>query len=261
MGRIIRYYEFMRIVDDRKRLSLELKGVCYNAGGSILIRDMSLRIEAEPLTIVLGPNGAGKSLTLRLIHGLIKPDKGKIRWCSSIIPCAARDSYTRPVIFQAMVFQRPVILRRSVLGNALYGLRQHGVKRRVALARAHHALEGVGLAAQAHQSASTLSGGERQRLALARVWAMRPEVLFLDEPTANLDPASTRRVEDIVRLMGEEGTKIIMTTHDIDQARRLADEVVFLHQGTLLEKTPAKDFFTNPQTRAARAFLSGDFLQ
>jgi tungstate transport system ATP-binding protein len=157
-----------------------------------------------------------------------------------------------------MVFQRPVMLRRSVRGNVEYGLKLAGLptaeRRRVALAR----LEAVGLARLARRPARRLSGGEQQRAALARAWALDPALLFLDEPTANLDPAATRLVETIVLAMHGAGTKIVMTTHDLGQARRLADEIVFLHRGRIVEHAPAEKFFAAPASPEAAAFIRGE---
>lgn len=213
-----------------------------------ILSDISFTIEAGPPTLIIGPNGAGKSVLLRLLHGLLTPSAGQVRWAST----AARR--------QAMVFQRPVLLRRTVLANALYPLRLAGVPGAERDARAHAALEMVGLSALAQRPARRLSGGEQQRLALARAAALSPEVLFLDEPCANLDPAATRAVEQIVTALAARGTKIVMTTHDLGQARRLAGEVVFLNRGRLVEKTPAGTFFSQPVTPDAAAFLRGELV-
>lgn len=154
-----------------------------------------------------------------------------------------------------MVFQRPVMLRRSALSNVVYGLKLAGFSARESNLRARDVLEAVGLERQAERAARTLSGGEQQRLALARAWALGPEVLFLDEPTANLDPASTRDVESIIATIHATGTKIIMTTHNLGQARRLGDEILFLSQGRLVERAPVDRFFREPATAQAAAFI------
>lgn len=211
------------------------------------LAEVDLTIAAGAPTLVIGPNGAGKSVLLRLLHGLLRPTAGHVAWAA---PDAARR--------QAMVFQRPVLLRRSVLANAAYPLRLAGIGCAEALARARAALEAVGLAALAERPARALSGGEGQRLALARAAALRPEVLFLDEPCASLDPAAARAVEEIVARMAAQGTKIVMTTHDLPQARRLAGEVLFLHAGRLNAHAPAPRFFDHPATPEAAAFLRGE---
>ena len=218
---------------------------------------MTLELAAGPRTVLLGPNGAGKSLLLRLCHGLLAPTSGRVAWlgpgAGGLSPAALRRR-------QAMVFQRPVLLRRSVAANVDYALSLHGVPRSGRAARVAEALERVGLGALAGRPARVLSGGEQQRLALARAWAIRPEVLFLDEPTASLDPGAALAVEEIIDAFHRAGSKIVMTTHDLGQARRLADEVVFLHRGRLVEHAPADRFFAGPAAPAADAFVAGRLL-
>ncbi len=230
-------------------LPLEAQGLGFHAGPLRILADISLTIAPGAPTIILGPNGAGKSVLLRLLHGLLPPTEGTIGWGGA-----------DPAQRQAMVFQRPVLLRRSALANVLYPLRLAGVPAGERAARATQALDLVGLAALADRPARRLSGGEQQRLALARAAATRPELLFLDEPCASLDPGATRAVEEIVATLAARGTKIVMTTHDLGQARRLAGDVVFLHAGRLLEHTPAAAFFAGPSSPEAAAFLRGDLL-
>ncbi|MFO7309475.1 MAG: ATP-binding cassette domain-containing protein [Pseudomonadota bacterium] len=237
-------------------LPLTLDRVTYAHGGTVLIDGISTVIGASSRTIILGPNGAGKSLLLRLCHGLIAPTAGAVRWAGA--DTLGRSDVARR---QAMVFQRPVLLRRSALANITYALSLQGrLGRAERLARAHEALAGVGLAHVAQRPAHVLSGGEQQRLAIARAAALKPDVLFLDEPTASLDPGACRAIEDAIRAIDAAGTKIIMTTHDLGQARRLADEVLFLCHGRLLEHTPADEFFESPRTPQAAAFLRGDIV-
>jgi tungstate transport system ATP-binding protein len=207
-----------------------------------VIKPLSLDIEAGPSTIILGANGAGKSVLMRLMHGLLAPTAGRISWSSK-----GR---------QAMVFQRPVMLRRSALANVVYALEVAGVADPERLAR--EALKEVGLAHLADRPARVLSGGEQQRLALARAWALHPEVLFLDEPTASLDPSAAREIENVIRAFDAAGTKIVMATHNLGQARRLADEVIYLHQGRVLERAPVEQFFSKPATAEAAAFIKGE---
>ena len=233
-------------------LPVRLEQVCFATGGKLLLDHISLELSQGRRTVVLGPNGAGKSLLLRLCHGLLKPTAGAIHWA------VADDNTLR--WGQAMVFQRPVLLRRSVAGNVAYALAVRGTPRQARREIVSCALRQVGLQEHARRPARVLSGGEQQRLVLARAWALRPQVLFLDEPTANLDPAATRLIEDIIDSIHRSGAKIIMTTHDLGQARRHADEVVFLHRGRLLEHTPAERFFNQPVSAEARAFLAGELL-
>ncbi|MDJ1158537.1 ATP-binding cassette domain-containing protein [Chelatococcus sp. SYSU_G07232] len=237
-------------------LPLHIDGLSFEAGGALLLDNVSATLRPGLRTVILGPNGAGKSLLLRLCHGLLAPTGGALRWGAF---CNGDEERVRRR--QAMVFQRPVLLRRSALANITYALALRGVRpraRRVAEARA--ALERLGLAPLAERPARVLSGGEQQRLALARAWALSPDVLFLDEPTANLDPAASRAVEAAVEAIHAAGTKIVMTTHDLGQARRLADEILFLCGGRLLEQTPAATFFHAPRTPEAAAFLRGELV-
>jgi tungstate transport system ATP-binding protein len=231
-------------------LPLVLDAVSFAAGGRRILDRIEATIERGPRTVVLGPNGAGKSVLLRLCHGLLKPSAGEIRWSS---PDRARAPRR-----QAMVFQRPVLLRRSVFGNLTFALKIAGVGAEQRDLRAWAALARVGLGALAHRPARVLSGGEQQRLALARAWMLEPEVLFLDEPTANLDPGATREIEAVIQSIHESGTKIVLVTHNLGQARRLGDEVLFLDRGRLVERSGVARFFGHPATAEAAAFLQGE---
>ena len=236
-------------------LPLHLDRLGFAAQGRKLLSNVSARLEAGARPIVLGPNGAGKSLLLRLCHGLLEPTEGRVVWGGgeSLPPGAVRSA-------QAMVFQRPVLLRRSAGANVRHALALAGVPWRARGPQAAEALERFGLGGFARQPARLMSGGQQQRLALARAWAVRPEVLFLDEPTAALDPAATLAVELAVQEFHQAGTKIVMTTHDLGQARRLADEVLFLSRGRLVEHSPAHAFFRDPASPQARAFLAGELV-
>ena len=231
-------------------LPLILENVSFIAGGRAIIDGVSFALAAGPRTVILGSNGAGKSVLMRLCHGLLTPTAGRIEWRG------LRDE-RRPRA-QAMVFQRPVMLRRSALGNVTYGLKLARVPKSERDRRARAVLDAVGLGAAADHPARVLSGGEQQKLALARAWALEPEVLFLDEPTANLDPGATREVERIVDEIHSSGTKIVMTTHNLGQARRLADEILFLSGGRLAEHAPVERFFARPTTAEAAAFIEGE---
>jgi tungstate transport system ATP-binding protein len=232
-------------------LPLCTEGLGFTAGGVEILRDVALTITAGAPTLLIGANGAGKSVLLRLLHGLLRPSAGRVFWAMPTEHAARR---------QAMVFQRPVLLRRSVLANTLYPMALAGVAREDRDARAEEALALVGLADRADDAARKLSVGQQQRLALARAAALQPELLFLDEPSASLDPAATRAVEEIVLTLAQRGTKIVMTTHDLAQARRLAGDVVFLHRGSVLEQAPAEAFFQQSASATARAFLRGELV-
>lgn len=222
-------------------LPLELIGVRYRD----IVGPVTLRVAAGDSTIILGANGAGKSLLLRLMHGLIAPTEGRVCW-----------SGPQPCRHQAMVFQKPVMLRRTAVENVRYALECAGA--RDAEAESLAALDEVGLRALAHRPARVLSGGEQQRLALARAWALHPEVLFLDEPTASLDPSATREIEAVIRAFDAAGTKIVMATHNLGQARRLGDEVIYLHQGRVVERAAVEQFFRQPAAAEAAAFIKGE---
>ncbi len=231
-------------------LPLTLDGVSFDAGGRRILDRIDATLERGPRTVVLGPNGAGKSVLLRLCHGLLAPSAGEVRWSS---PDRARAPRR-----QAMVFQRPVLLRRSVFANLTFALKIAGVDADRRELRTWAALARVGLSAFAHRPARVLSGGEQQRLALARAWMLEPEVLFLDEPTANLDPGATREIEAVVQSIHESGTKVVFVTHNLGQARRLGDEVLFLDRGRLVERSSVERFFDHPATAEAAAFLQGE---
>jgi len=231
-------------------LPLQVEGLVFQAGAQRLIEDLDLRLERGPLTVVLGPNGAGKSLLLRLLHGLIAPSAGRILWGGQPLDRALR-------LRQAMVFQRPVLLRRSVAANLRYALKIKGVGGDEVRARTDRWLTHAGLAPLAGRPARVLSGGEQQRLALARALSREPDVLFLDEPTASLDPASVLAIEELIQTAHRGGTKVILVTHDLGQARRLADEVVFLYRGRVEDQGTAEGFFKRPASDKARAFVDG----
>ena len=231
-------------------LPLVLEDVAYAPRGQPLVSGISLTIEAGPSTIILGANGAGKSVLMRLMHGLLAPTSGRVRWHEADTASLRRR--------QAMVFQRPVMLRRSALANVAYALAIAGVPAAEREAQARAALQEVGLRHVAHRPARVLSGGEQQRLALARAWALHPEVLFLDEPTANLDPGAAREIENVIRAFDAAGTKIVMATHNLGQARRVGDEVLFIHEGRLAERAPVERFFRQPASQEAAAFIGGE---
>jgi tungstate transport system ATP-binding protein len=223
---------------------LRAEGLGFAALGVPILSDISFTLGSGAPSLIIGPNGAGKSVLLRLLHRLLAPSAGLV--------------VTAGLGRQAMVFQKPVLLRRSVAGNIAHALSLAGIRD---AARIPAALEEVGLPHLADRPARKLSGGEQQRVALARALALRPDVLFLDEPTASLDPAATRAVEGIVARAAARGMKIVMTTHDLHQARRLAGEILLLHRGRLIEQASAETFFSQPQSAEAQAFLRGDILE
>ena len=228
-------------------LPLVLDDVSLQAGATTILNRLSLIIAPGSPTLIVGPNGAGKTTLLRLCMGLIAPSTGRISWGGRADSALAR---------RAILFQRPVMLRRTAAANVAYALAQAGTPRQLRASRAAALLERVGLADLAQRPARRLSGGEQQRLALAR----DPEILLLDEPTANLDPAATRGVEEIVLSAVQSGIKIVMASHDLGQVRRLAGDVVFLVRGALCEQGRAQDFLDHPTTPEAAAFVRGDLV-
>lgn len=235
-------------------LPLALEDVSLHHEGAAILQHINLLFARRRTTVVLGPNGAGKSMLLKVAHGLIRPNGGAVRWTG---PANASHPHLASKR-QAMVFQRPVLLNRSVLANIVYALRLSGATKADALTRAHAALAHVGLGALANRPARGLSGGEQQRLTFARARALDPEVLFLDEPTASLDPAASWGIEKIIGDLRGEGRTIILSTHDLAMARRLADDVVFLHHGKALEAGSATKLLVEPQTPELTAFLQGE---
>jgi tungstate transport system ATP-binding protein len=226
--------------------------VAIVAGEVTILDGISLVLLADSApTVLIGPNGAGKTTLLRAAMGLIPVSRGRITW-------GGRDTAAPERL--AILFQRPVMLRRSTAGNVRYALAAAGVPRAARNQRAAELLALVGLEGLERRPARRLSGGEQQRLALARALARDPAVLFLDEPTASLDPAATKAIEDIVRAVTARGVKVVMSTHDLGQAKRLAGDVVLLHRGRLIESGPASEFFAHPRTQDARTFITGELL-
>lgn len=233
-------------------LPLRLESVSVRKNGKYLLRDVSCILEDRGFTIVMGPNGAGKSTLLRLLHGLERPREGELVWS-----CPAEQVLQN----QSFVFQTPILMRRTVQDNLAYPLMVRGVSRPLARKTAEEWAETVELKSQLHLEAQILSGGERQKLAVARALITKPDMLLLDEPTANLDGRSMKEIEAILLSARDASTRVVMATHDIGQAKRLASEVLFLNKGQLCEQTPAGSFFNTPETLAARAYLDGDILE
>ncbi|HEY5763015.1 MAG TPA: ATP-binding cassette domain-containing protein [Rhodocyclaceae bacterium] len=228
---------------------LRLDCVGFHPDGRPVLDEVDLTLDGDGITVLLGPNGAGKSVLLRVIAGLQLPDSGSIDWAGDRAPSPGRIS---------MVFQNPLLIRASVADNVALSLRPLGVGMAERARRIDDALARVGLSHRRTDAARLLSGGEKQRLALARCWASRPQLLILDEPTASLDPTATDAVETIIREIRTDGAKILMTTHNLAQASRLADDVVFIDRGRVCEHAPAQRFFAHPQSAEGRLYLQGE---
>lgn len=229
---------------------LRISDLRYAPQGREVLAGVDLELGDDGITLVLGPNGAGKSVLLRTICGLIAPTAGTLAW--------GHERGPRPERGVMMVFQHPMMLRMSVLENVALGLKPLGVPAAERRRQGRAMLERVGLADRADESARRLSGGEQQRLALARAWLTRPRLLLLDEPTASLDPSASAAVERIIREIRTDGTRILMVTHNLGQATRLADDIVFMSGGRVCEHTSVRAFFARPQSEEARLFIQGE---
>ncbi|MDQ7079573.1 MAG: ATP-binding cassette domain-containing protein [Paracoccaceae bacterium] len=233
-------------------LPLRLEGAVARIRGKTLIGPIDLTIGRRGLTIVMGPNGSGKTTLLRLMHGLQRVASGRVIWALPEGAVRARQAY---------VFQTPIMMRRSVVDCIAYPLILHGTARAEARAQAAGWARRIGLGHVLNQPAPVLSGGEKQKLALARALIRRPDILFLDEPCANLDGSAMRDIESILIQARQAGTRIVMATHDMGQARRLATDVLFMYGGKVHESAPAAAFFNQPQTTKAQAFIKGDIVE
>jgi len=232
-------------------LPIRLDRVTVSIRGAVLLDSVTLQIESGAPTILIGPNGSGKTSLLHAAMGLLAPTLGRITWGG------VEES---PPSRRAFVFQRPVMLRRTVADNLRYALCVACVPRTQHEARIEELLTLVGLESLGRRPARQLSGGEQQRLALARALARNPAVLFLDEPTASLDPASTKAIENMIGTVAASGIKVVMSTHDLGEARRLGGDIVLLHRGRVIERGTVPEFFVSPQTAEAKSFITGDLL-
>ncbi len=237
------------MTDARSLLPITLEHVRLVRGGRALLDDVHVELARTPVTIIVGPNGAGKTQLLRVCRGLVAPTSGRVRW-----------GQQRPRaldVRMGFVPQHPVMLRRSTQANIDYALARAGVPRSQRPEAIRSALQTAGLTGSADVGARHLSGGERQRLAIARAWCQRPSAMLLDEPAAHLDPNATMGVEETLKAIAAQGTRLVMSTHDLAQAQRLADEVVFVQAGRVAEHARADDFFDRPADPAAARFLAG----
>ena len=247
LDKIKRIFSDLQLNVDNSFLPVRTENLSYYIDSKAIISDLSVNIFSDKITIIMGPNGAGKSIFLKLLNGIIKPTSGKILWNKS-------KDFSLIMRKQALVFQKPILLRRSVMANldfidSLFNIKSEFDKDQL--------LKIVDLLNQKNQPARLLSLGEQQRLSLIRALLIRPSLIMLDEPTANLDPASTKIIEDIIVSLKEFGIKIIFVTHNILQAKRLADEVIFFDKGKLIEHKNAKEFFTKPSSKQVSKYLNG----
>jgi tungstate transport system ATP-binding protein len=234
-------------------LPIRGEGLLFERGSRRILDALDLEIGGSGTLALMGPNGAGKSVLVRVLAGLVQPTAGRVTWAGT-----PPDRRRAPKL--GFVFQRPVHLRRSVLANVTYALAAAGVAKAERTGRAYAALKRARIAHLAPAPARVLSGGEQQLLSLARALATEPELLILDEPTSALDPAATTAIEELLAEAREVGVRIVLITHDLGQARRLADEVAFLHRGRLVERTPRAEFLACPRSPEAQAFVRGEIV-
>ena len=246
LGNLKKIFSDLKLQSDISFLPLEIKNLNYSIGSKEILYNLNIKIISDRITVIMGPNGAGKSIFLKILNGIIRPTSGKILWNEKIDESLVLNG-------QALVFQKPILLRRSVEANLdffdkLTNLNNYDK---------NQLLKIVDLLDQKKQPARLLSLGEQQRLSLIRALLLRPRLIMLDEPTANLDPASTKIIEDIIISLKEFGIKIIFVTHNILQAKRLADEVIFFDKGKLIEHSNSKEFFSNSKSIKVNNYLNG----
>jgi len=239
----------MSMQSRHQSLPLSMKQVSYSTRGAALIHDFNLEINTPGISMILGHNGAGKSLLLKLLHGVISPSSGHIYWNNQT---PSIHQYWR-----TFLLQRPTFFNQSIESNIEFVLRIAGIDKSEHKQRCTQALETCGLSHLSQRNTTSLSGGELQKASLARAWVLKPSVILLDEPTVALDPPSVISFENIIQQFEKSGTKIIMTTHDLAQAKRLAKEIVFIDKGEMIEQSEASSFFVGPASSQAQSFISG----
>lgn len=247
-------------MENNKEAVVEAIGICKCYGKKEVLHIDRMAICSGSITCVMGPSGAGKSTMLRIVNMLENPTDGKIKYFGQSAPFTEKD---RLVLQRrmTMVFQKAALLDRSVFDNIAFGLQARRIPEKEISRRVVAALEKIGMLEQGSQRAKTLSAGEAQRVSFARAVVLQPELLLLDEPTANLDPANVELLENMIKDLNIEfGTTILMVTHSLFQARRLAHDVLFFYQGHLLESGPAHQVFNAPTNEYARSFIKGEMV-
>ena len=235
-------------ISAQQLVPVDVDGLCIATNDRLLLTEIKCHIGADGITVIMGPNGAGKSLFLRCLHGLIPQKSGRIKF-------AGRQLDQTIIKRQSFIFQTPTVLRRTVYENLAFVAR---LRPEIKTGETDRLLVEMRLDHLINQPARLLSGGEKQRLAMARALLTAPNLLLMDEATANLDPASVQIIETSLQTAAANGLKIIIVTHDIGQAKRLANDVLFLNSGQLKEHTPAEQFFTAPHSAAASAYMRGE---
>jgi tungstate transport system ATP-binding protein len=230
-------------------LPIRIAGLTLVAGDRTVLSDLTAEVVTRGITAIIGPNGAGKSTLLRVLDGLVRPTRGTIAFGTGGAATAPR---------RAFVFQKTALIRASIAHNVALALEPEALSAQERASRIASALDRVGLSARARDAARRMSGGEQQRVAFARAWARRPELLLLDEPTASLDPAATEEIERLIRALRDDGTKILLVSHNLGQVARLAEDVLVLAGGRVAEHGPVDRILKTPASDAARAYLKGE---
>ena len=232
-------------------MPIKVRKLNFEKGHRKLLTDISCEIKTKGITIILGPNGAGKTLFLKCLHGLVSDINSEVTFANKTINTSIRKQ-------QSMVFQSPILLRRSVFKNISFALQQR--TKILNKEKILKVLKRVDLLNLVNENAILLSGGEKQRLSLARAIVTLPKVLFLDEATSNLDPYSIQIIEKIIKEVNQQGTKVVAVTHDLLQAKRLANDIIFINKGKMCELTDAKIFFSKPKSREGKLFMAGKLI-
>ncbi len=232
----------------KQQASIICSSLSFQRGDKKILSDISITFPKTGISVIMGPNGAGKSVLLRTIIGLLKPDSGHV----ILNPEFAGKT--------ALVFQRPVLIRRTVYGNLHHALGIAGFPRRQRRSRIEELIAIGGLTGLENLPARSLSGGEQQRLQMVRALSSNPKLILLDEPSASLDPQSTHAIEEIIKSTSDKNVKLVLVTHDIGQAKRLADDVTFIHKGKILEQNSSPGYFNSPSTPEVKSYLEGDLL-
>jgi len=212
-----------------------------------LLKEVSFNVQKNSILSIVGPNGAGKTSLLKVLHGIYELNSGSISWGAYSINEIKK--------MQAMIFQNPLLLKRSVKENIEYVLKIRNYAKSEILNKTNEVLDLCNITELQNQQAHRLSGGEKQKLSIARAWVLNPNILFLDEPTLNLDPPSVYEIEDLIINMHEKDTFVMFASHDLRQVRKLSQEVVFLYDGKLIEKTESKKFFESSASDLTKSFI------